>query len=279
MTAIITSFARAAEKYQGFIIDLWGVVHDGRQAFPPSVEAMARMRALGKKVCLLSNAPSRTDFLRRHLDKLGVKEYDFLLSSGELVWREFKTRSSPQFASLGQKCHIIGAAAGLALLEGLDLIACPDLEEADFVWCVQMPDQDYRPILEKMKKLDLPMVCGNPDMVVLYGDKMALCPGTMAAGYQKMGGRVIYRGKPYPEAYEACFALCASRNLAAIGDGMVTDIAGARRAGLDAYFITGGIHRDELALNGRPAHDQSRLAEFLAQYPYVPTAAMTALVW
>jgi HAD superfamily hydrolase (TIGR01459 family) len=279
MITIINSFAQAAEKYQGFIIDLWGVVHNGCQAFAPSVDAMARMRALGKKVCLLSNAPSRADFLRRHLNKLGVKEYDFLLSSGELVWQEFKSRRSPQFASLGQKCHIIGAAAGLSLLEGLDLVPCPELEKADFVWCVQMPEEDWRPILRDMKKLNLPLVCGNPDMVVLYGDKMALCPGTMAAGYEQMGGKVIYRGKPYPEAYEACFALCASRNLAAIGDGMATDIAGARRAGLDAYFITSGIHREELALNGRTAHDQNRLAEFFASYPYTPTAAMPCLAW
>jgi HAD superfamily hydrolase (TIGR01459 family) len=279
MTGIITSFAQAAEKYQGFIIDLWGVVHNGCQAFPSSVAAMARMRALGKKVCLLSNAPSRADFLRRHLTNLGVREYDFLLSSGELVWREFKDRSSPQFASLGRKCHIMGAASGLSLLEGLDLVACPELEKADFVWCVQMPDEDWRPIAENMKKLNLPLVCGNPDMVVLYGDKMALCPGTMAAAYEQMGGRVIYRGKPYPEAYEACFALCASRNLAAIGDGMATDIAGARRAGLDAYFITSGIHREELALTGETAHDKNRLAEFLARYPYAPTAAMHCLAW
>jgi HAD superfamily hydrolase (TIGR01459 family) len=279
MCKILNSFSQAAAKYQGFIIDLWGVVHNGQEAFASSIEVLTQMRARGQTVCLLSNAPSRTDFLRRHLDMLGVKQYDFLLSSGELIWQELKARKHPDFASLGRKCHMIGGAAGLGLLEGLDAVSCPELEQADFVWCVQMPEQDYRPILAQMRARDIPLLCGNPDKVVLYGDKMALCPGVMAESYQTMGGKVIYRGKPYQEAYEACFRLCGSRNLAAIGDGMVTDIAGARQAGLDAYFVSSGIHHQELALSGQLAEDQARLADFFARYPYQPTATLPGLVW
>jgi HAD superfamily hydrolase (TIGR01459 family) len=279
MIEIINAFSRAAEKYQGFIVDLWGVVHNGREAFASSVEALTQMRARGKKVCLLSNAPSRSDFLRRHLHALGVDQYDFILSSGELIWQELKTRSHPDFAELGEKCHMIGGAAGHSLLEGLDIVPCPELEQADFAWCFQLPEQDWLPVLEKMRARDIPLICGNPDKVVLYGDKMALCPGTMAESYQLMGGRVIYRGKPYREAYEACFELCGSGNLAAIGDGMDTDIAGARQAGLDAYFISSGIHREELGLSGQIEQARKRLANFFAQYPYRPTATLTRLAW
>ena len=279
MDLIIDKFSRVAGRYQGFIIDLWGVVHNGEKAFPHSVEVMANLKAMGKKICLLSNAPSRVSFLHKHLARLNVKDYDFVMSSGEMVWQELHTGKSPEFAALGKNCFMIGGIAGPSLLAGLDINDCPSLGEADFVWAAQMPEGDYTALLKQMREMNLPLICGNPDMQVLFDQKLVLCPGALAQEYRAMGGQVIYRGKPYPHVYKACLDFCGTDNLAAIGDGMMTDILGAHNAGLDSYFISSGIHGNELNHAGRAGVDADKLQAFLAGFAYAPTATMLELTW
>ena len=46
------------------------------------------------------------------------------------------------------------------------------------------------------------MVCTNPDLIVHRGSKTEYCAGSVAAIFEKLGGKVIYFGKPYPDIYK-----------------------------------------------------------------------------
>ncbi len=278
---ILINFSEVAGNYHGCIIDLWGVVHDGRQPFALSQQVMANLRAMGKKVCLLSNAPSRVGFIKQHLAAMGITEYDFVMTSGELVWQGLKERIYPEFAGLGQKCFIMSAPGdyAAAMLHGLDLRLCQHVDEADFVWCVQAPLADYGALLKKMLERNLPLICANPDLEVLFNGELVPCPGALAQQYQQLGGRVIYRGKPFAHGYQACIDFCGSAKLAAIGDGMLTDILGAARMGLDSYFVATGIHGATLQVDTAGMPSPLQLRKLFKKCGVSPTATMPCLRW
>jgi HAD superfamily hydrolase (TIGR01459 family) len=234
---------------------------------------------MGKKVCLLSNAPSRNDYLRAHLDELGVHDYDLLLSSGELAWHGLRYGDPPEFASLGRNCLMIGHVRFESnLVAGLDLEFCQTPEKADFVWAVGVPENEAA-ILREMRERGLPLLCGNPDLEVRFGDKILRCAGSFARHYQQMGGRVIYCGKPNINAYRRCLEFCGSRHVAAIGDGMPTDITGACRAGLDSYFIASGIHAEKIGFSSDCDLASLNLEAFFAEFGCQPSASMPYLRW
>ena len=142
-----------------------------------------------------------------------------------------------------------------------------------------------------MRRREMPMVCANPDLVVHVGSRLLFCAGALAAPYEAMGGVVQQAGKPYAPIYERALALAAERRgqttplarVLAIGDSMHTDIAGACRLGIDALFVTSGIHRDELhgvTADGREeALDRAAYAQFLEGAGCQPRAAITSLAW
>ena len=87
------------------------------------------------------------------------------------------------------------------------------------------------------------MICTNPDLIVHRGSQREYCAGTLALAFEKLGGEVIYFGKPYPEIYKFCTK--NNENILAVGDNLKTDILGANNMNFDSLFITNGIHRDE----------------------------------
>jgi len=93
------------------------------------------------------------------------------------------------------------------------------------------------------KHIGLKMLCTNPDLTVHRGSKTEYCAGTVAALFKKLGGKVIYFGKPYPEIYNFCIK--KKESILAIGDNILTDIKGANKMKFDSLFITGGIHKSE----------------------------------
>ena len=113
--------------------------------------------------------------------------------------------------------------------------------------------EDYRAVLTEAAARRLPMICANPDRVVQRGPRLIYCGGALAELYEALGGAVIMAGKPHPPIYRAALAKAAElagepvdpARVLAIGDGIVTDIAGANAQGLDVLFIAAGIHGAE----------------------------------
>jgi HAD superfamily hydrolase (TIGR01459 family) len=284
---LIDGMRELAPDYDGFILDLWGVVHDGVVPFPGILDCMGRLIEAGKRVVLLSNAPRRSDDVVRRIAAIGVPPglYHRVMSSGEEAWQYLHDRTDPFYAALGRRCLHIGSERDLEIREGLglDIVDTPDA--ADFIlntgpaeWDDAIPD--YAPVLDDARARDLPMVCANPDLVVVHGGKPALCAGALALHYEGIGGRVRWHGKPYPSVYGSCLALVGiadRRRLLAIGDSLRTDIAGAAAAGIDSLLIAGGIHAGDFTIDG--ALDRDRIAAALAEHDLSPVGVAARFVW
>lgn len=284
---VINRMRELAPEYDGFILDLWGVVHDGTAPFPGVLDCMERLIAAGKRLVLLSNAPRRSDDVMRRITRIGVPErlYQGIMSSGEEAWLYLKHRDEPFYAALGHRCVHIGSERDLEIREGLDLVFVDTPAEADFILNTGPAEwedtlETYRPVLTEALFRGLPMVCANPDLVVIHNGKPALCAGALAEEYQRLGGRVRWHGKPYPSVYESCLGLLGigeKRRILAIGDSLRTDIAGAASAGIDSLFVVGGIHADEFSNDG--VLDPERISAALNEDGLRPVAAAPRFVW
>ena len=287
---ILPGFGGIADRYDGFILDLWGLIHDGRTAYPGAADTLRRLQAMGKRVVMLSNSPRRAAGLIAMMQGMGIgrDHYTDVMSSGEAVYRELLHRADPWFAALGRRYLIIGVDRDRQLLEGLDLIRVESPEEADFI-LNSGPDgpeatlEQFEPLLDRAADLKLPMICANPDLIVMVGGRPVLCAGALAAYYERRGGDVRYRGKPDPAIYQTCFSLLGvadKSRVLAVGDAFHTDMAGARNAGIDGVFCSGGIHAGDLDTEyGRPP-DAHRLKTLADAYPGIgPVAAIGGFIW
>jgi HAD superfamily hydrolase (TIGR01459 family) len=273
--------------YDGYILDLWGVVHDGVEPYPGVLDCMARLVGEGRRVVLLSNAPRRADDVVRRIAAIGVPAglYHAVMSSGEEAWQYLKRRDDPFYAALGRNCLHICSDRDLEIREGLGLSYVETPAEADFIlntgpagWDDRI--EDYAPLLARSQERGLKMVCANPDLTVMHGAKLALCAGALAVHYEKLGGAVRWHGKPYRSVYESCFDLLGigdRRRILAIGDSPRTDIAGANGAGIDSLLIAGGLHAAEFAPGGRL--DLGAIAAAAATAGVHPTAAAARFNW
>ena len=285
-TRIVAGLAPLAERYDAYLVDLWGCLHDGVRPFPAALDALERLRAGGgKRVCFLSNGPRRIASLIRRLDDMGVPQslYDAVMSSGESAWAALKHRDDPWHARLGRRCLHVGPERDNDVREGNGLDIVERVEDADFILCTGIDGwdetvADYEPLLAAGAARGLPMVCANPDLVVHIGEKLSLCAGSLAVRYVELGGDVAWHGKPdgavFARALEALGDPDPARALM-IGDGLRTDIAGGNAYGIDTLFLSGGIHAGEV---GAPP-DPARLAARSAELGVRPTWATTALRW
>jgi HAD superfamily hydrolase (TIGR01459 family) len=267
-----------APAYDGFILDLWGVLHDGFKPFPGVIDALERLIGAGKRICVLSNAP------RRAVD---VGLYHHVVSSGEETWQHLAERPDAFYRSLGRACLHIGPARDDSMLAGVGLTPVTDVAAADFIlntgpWGWEEKAAHYEAVMQAGCARGLPMICANPDLVVHHGGRVAICAGTLAQRYEALGGLVRWHGKPFPSVYRTCFALLGIADKArilAIGDSLRTDIAGARGVGLDSLLIAGGIHAEEFGLAEGQEPDAALLAAVLAQGENAPRFVMPRFVW
>lgn len=275
----MSGFGQLTENYDGFIIDLWGVVHDGYAPYPGVLDCLTRLRQAGKRVVFLSNAPRRAAGIVQFLASMGVTPdlHDGVMSSGEAVYLGLKDRTD-EFATLGRRLYHLGPPRDNDVYDTLDYEVAPDPAVADFVLNTGPDDQLgphdpslYQPALDACRRAGLPMVCANPDLEVMKGDVRMICAGYLAQLYEAEGGLVIQRGKPDPAIYKPTLALLGTsrpRTLA-VGDALRTDIAGAKAAGLDSCWVLSGIHA---------LHPDLAPAEAIAS-GLSPTAILPGLAW
>jgi HAD superfamily hydrolase (TIGR01459 family) len=286
---IVAGVAAVADAYDGFVIDLWGVLHDGVAAYPGAVDALTRLRAAGRRIVLLSNSPGRRASVADRMAALGVGPdlYDALITSGETTYEALRDRPDAAHRALGRRVYLLGPPRDDAILADLPgIVRVRDPAAADFIvnTGADAPDETaelYDPVLDAGLARDLPMVCANPDLEVMVGDRMAICAGLIAQRYAVRGGRVIWHGKPHPGVYARCRAILGlpDDRVLAIGDTLRTDVAGAKAAGFAAALVTVGIHRDALGTHdGRPP-EPARLAALLADATHRPDVVLPRFSW
>ncbi len=286
---ILSGIGPLVGAYDGLILDLWGVIHDGRDLYPGATDALARVRDAGKKVVMLSNAPRRSSAVIEGMTAMGIDRglYDEVLSSGELVWRALSQRAAPWAKGLGRRCLHVGPDRDKGLLDGLDLEIIDGTESGGFIlntgpWQDGARVADYEALLGEAAQCAMPMVCANPDVEVIRAGTRIICAGALAARYAEMAGAVHYFGKPYAEAYIACLELMEVADLSrllAVGDSLTTDIRGAAEAGVDSVWVTSGIHATELGLGYGEIPSQERLQKACAAAGAFPIAAIAAFTW
>lgn len=291
-TESIDGLAAVADRYDAFIIDLWGVVHNGKQPYPGVLDCFAALKRAGKGTLLLSNAPRRAHAAFGRLAELGVTRdlFDDMLTSGEDAWLALRTRgkadAAPFYRDLGQRCFLFGALRDLSLFEQVDVERVTDIAAADFILCTNLYDvgqtpADHEGTLRAAAARGLPMICANPDLVVVHGDSLEYCAGAVAELYETLGGRVAYHGKPHPPIYARARVMLgghAPGRILCIGDSLRTDIAGANAAGLDSLLVVGGIHRAEFA-GPDGGIDAARIAAACRTARAWPTFLGPGLVW
>jgi len=262
--------------------DIWGVVHNGLEAFPEACEALHTYRKRGGTVILITNAPRPADSVQRQLQKLHVADdtYDAIVSSGDLT-RHY-VADHP-----GRKVFWLGPERDNSIHRGLNPVLSP-LEQADYIVCTGLIDdetesaEDYRPMMQKALQRKLPLICANPDIVVERGDRLIYCAGAIAELYRELGGEVIFYGKPHRTIYERAIALAAEHGgheieldrVLAIGDSVRTDLTGAHGFGIDCLFVTRGIHSEEFE-----GIDQLDPASVKELFGHPPRALTRELKW
>ena len=272
-----------ADSVEVVLSDIWGVVHNGVEAFPEACEALHTYRSRGGTVILITNAPRPADSVQRQLRKLGVADetYDAIVSSGDLT-RHY-IASHP-----GAKVYWLGPERDGGLYRGLDL-TLSQLAEADYIVCTGLFDdetesaEDYRPMMREALERKLTLICANPDIVVERGDRLIYCAGAIAELYRELGGEVIFYGKPHRPIYERAMELAAEQRqgrevsrgrVLAIGDSVRTDLAGAHGFGIDCLFVTRGIHSEEF--EGIDQLDPTSVKEL---FGHPPKALIRELRW
>jgi HAD superfamily hydrolase (TIGR01459 family) len=275
--------------YDAYIVDLWGCLHNGIEAYPAALAWMARVRGHGARVIFLSNAPRRSSAVARQLMRMGVEAgtYDAIMTAGEAVRLEIEAATDPWYAGLGRRFFHIGTEPDAELLDGLGFKRVAEPAESDFVLCCgirksQEKLAEFEPMLAEFLNLGLPLVCTNPDKSVLRGASHELCAGAIAERYVEMGGEMREEGKPYPGVYRHCLELLTDRpgaRVLCIGDGLKTDILGAHEAGLDALWVTGGLPAHEWGLRPEDMPDASLIDEACRRAGLRPVAAVPLLRW
>lgn len=284
-------------RYQGVLLDQFGVLHDGKTAYPAAVPAVRWMHEQGLKVLILSNSSKRSHNALQRIQQLGYDAawFDGAITSGEVTHVQLTNRPTTELKQLGRRClHFTWKTRGTVSLENFDLQVVPTPADADFILAhgtealgqadgaepqaVSMHEINH--LLQSCAEQQPlpPMVVANPDVVTVSGSDLIPMPGTLAEYYSSLGGQILWMGKPDPVIYDVALDMLQlpKESVLAIGDSLQHDIQGAYNAGLDSVFITGGIHADDIAASGGDIDEQTMLQLF-RKHKGEPTYTMPAL--
>ncbi len=285
---IIDGLSEVADHYALFLVDQWGVLHNGESPHDGAIEALRALRAMGKTIIILSNSGKRLSITMPRMEAMGFGRdcFDHCVTSGEEVWQALHTRDEPFYSALGPRCYLFSWDGDTRIIDGLELTATSDIDEADFILNTGTVSgtinlDEYEPILRRAVERGLPMICANPDFVSVAPDgSLAICPGATARRYEELGGKVDYRGKPHAPVYKKSLSHAPeARPVLAIGDSLYHDIGGANGAGIDSLFVAGGIHGADLDLEANPHLDPARLSALYEKEGQTPTYAMAKFHW
>ena len=245
-----------SSKAKVIFCDLWGVIHNGQALNKGGQLFLSNMKKCGVEVIFISNAPRPNHIVEEGLlrkFKLEKNIFNSIITSGDITIKFINKKN------FGDHYYHLGPSKDSDLLSEIEITQVSSLKESDFVLCTGLDNddlqtsKDYKNILEEMLTRKLIMICANPDLIVIRGDREIQCAGSLADHYQSIGGEVIFYGKPFNDVYEYAYNYSIKNNIIsnkseilAIGDSLRTDIMGAEEFGIESIFVTSGIHNDEI---------------------------------
>jgi HAD superfamily hydrolase (TIGR01459 family) len=284
-TKIIRGLGEIADRYDAFILDLWGCLHDGLTAYPAALDALHQLKAAGKRAIILSNAPRRSGEVAARLVDIGITPdlYDRLYTSGEETWHALAGNGIDALKGRTRLYSMI-AARDRTMLQGVRATLVDDPADADFILVTGTETgrealDSFDPILVPAARRGVPLVCANPDLVVHRGGVEEICAGSVAQRYEMLGGPVVWFGKPYPAIYRRILSECGlgPDRLLCVGDALRTDVAGGKGIGAATLFVIGGIHHQELLVDNQL--DPARLDALCSRQGLTPDFAIAHLGW
>ena len=257
------------KSYDTFVIDLWGVMHNGVVLNSKAVEAVEHLKNNSKKIVFLSNAPRPSSKVINFLLKMNLDKKYLLnvMTSGEAAIDAINQNK------FGKTFFHLGPPRDTSLFEKQKNNKT-EIEKCDFILCTGLFDNHeddlsyYKNFLKE--HISKKLICTNPDLTVHRGNIEELCAGSVAKVFEELGGKVIYYGKPYKEVYNKCFD--KGEKVLAIGDNLRTDIKGANNLNIDSIFITEGVHRQEIG-------DSKKLDALLTKYKVKTNFFQKELTW
>ena len=238
-----------ADNYQLFYIDLWGVIHNGISLHQEAIKALKEITKRKKEYVLLTNAPRPNQAVKDFLKKMGMEKEirEHVFTSGEAALNYLRKDL------LSKKFFHVGPPRDFDLFKDFKDYKSKKISDCEYLLCTGLFDEHdkdlnfYKNLLEGY--VNKKMICTNPDLIVDKGNKRELCAGSVAMVFEKMGGEVVYFGKPYPEVYNQSIDN-SNKKVLSIGDNLNTDIKGANLLNYDSLLISNGIHKNEIQNNG-----------------------------
>ena len=248
----IVNFRNISDRYNIYLVDLWGVIHNGVKLFDNAIYVLKKLKNENKKVVLISNAPRTNETVKKFLLKLNfeLNLIDLLITSGDVTRNYILENSDKKF-------YHLGPSKDDDLFYGIKNIT-KNIYDSDEVVCTGLIDKigqdisNYQSLFIELINKEKVFICANPDEVVSRGDKIEFCAGALAKYYKKMGGEVKYFGKPYEAIYDFAYNQAQSQfdivinknKILAVGDNLKTDINGAQNFGIHSILILNGIYKD-----------------------------------
>lgn len=301
--------------YDGFILDQFGVLHNGVEALPGAVAAVERLYKLGKKMVILSNTSAPATKALERLPKYGFEAHWFIgaVTSGEEASRFLKSQPDPKRVlfwtwdeSIPNNPRVTAAPQAFLDRCGDDVAVVDTIEKANWlllhgseVWnrgsdAPSISFGDYincgefsgvlEPLLQQCAKHDIPMVCANPDnIVVTPSGGEAYMPGLIAQRYREITGKQHHVfGKPDRQHFSACvdrLEAAGCSNVIHVGDSLHHDVRGALDAKVDVLFVSSGVHASALGVPFGAMASKTSLDELFKTTSITPTDVIPAFLF
>jgi HAD superfamily hydrolase (TIGR01459 family) len=242
------------ERYQVFLLDQFGVLHDGTNPYPGAVEALSALKRAGRTIVLVSNSGRRARPNEARLLKLGFEpgSWDQFVSSGEIAWRSFHEMAISGKLRPNTKCLLISREGDRSAIEGLPFVLTGGGDDAELVLIAASEGdhydiEHYRRLFAPAAMRQVPCFCTNPDKIMLTAVGPRFGAGQLADLYESLGGSVTRIGKPYAPIFDAALALAGNpdrSSVVCVGDSVEHDIAGGIGAGVATALVLSGILAD-----------------------------------
>jgi HAD superfamily hydrolase (TIGR01459 family) len=269
---IIESLKNIEHTYSTYLIDVVGVISDGKAPFNDVIEAINYLLKKDKQIIFLSNNPRPAWFTETKLRTFGITGNYHTVTSGDLLHHTLKTTLADK------KIYHLGRNRQHALLEGTNTHITTSLSDADAIIlsCFVEGDEDHTIFdkdLEEIINSNKPIYCPNPDQLTFQGNILRYPSGYFAHKLTQRGCPITYLGKPSRIIYDFITHIHPHINFThdttlMIGDTLETDICGAINFSIDSLLVLSGI-TGLLTKNNTHA---------IAQSPYQPTYIIEKLL-
>ncbi len=297
MSVLKTKFCEGisdiSDSYAAFVIDQWGVLHNGEEPYEGVIDCLKHLKERKKQIIILSNSGKRAEENKERLKSLGIGPslYTDIVTSGEITWQGLHDQKDGVFKDIGHKCFLMSRGGDRSIIAGLDIEVVDDIQDADFLMIsgTDAPEKTlvdyYEPILKAAIRRRLKAVCANPDSRALIGDGYVMGPGMIARRYQDFGGVVHYIGKPHAPIFQHCIKMLQERDIypgqtVLIGDTMAHDIIGAAAVNIDTCLVKTGLHHGSFAKCTNPTEVDHALNILTLQYHNIrPNYLVDVMKW